>query len=523
MDEGRADVAPVPLPLTPILGRDREVEAARALLTTQRLVTVVGAGGCGKTRLAIEIVGVVTDVVFVDMAPITEPEHVLPTIARALGLREAGAQPVSTTLLRHLLDRRVLLLLDNLEHLPDAAAGITDLLSRCPAVRVLATSRSPLRVPGEQVLQVDPLPVPDLRAPVGPDDLSTCPSVALFVARVGAVQPDFTLTAQNARAVAEICCALDGLPLAIELAAAQVRPLGLSEVLARTTEQFYTVQVPSRMAPDRHRSLANAVAWSVALLDDRAITLFRRLSVFAGGWTAHAAQQVCGEPGDDVLPALATLVEHSLVDAVHSATTVRYRMLETLRRYSAGMARDAGDQEVVRLRHADWCRSLGSRVSAMEGADETAALDAAEAELDNIRAALDNCGQTGISAGLRLAADLYYLWDIRGYLTEGREHLRRLLDRHDTASDPVAHWWALQSLGLLLLWQDEHGAARAALGAAAALAEEHGNAGGWAWCAGNVAISHFMLGDVDEVVPLAERGLEIARAVGETMPLRRAT
>lgn len=451
MDEGTADIA-MPLPLTPILGRDREVAAARALLTTRRLVTVVGTGGCGKTRLAAEVVASTENVVLVDLAPITEPGHVLPTIARALGLREAGARPVSTTLLRHLRDRQVLLLLDNLEHLPDAAAGIADLLARCPAVQVLATSRSPLRVPGEQVLQVDPLPVPDLRVPAGPEDLLACPSVALFVARVGAVQPDFALTAQNARAVAEICCALDGLPLALELAAAQVRPLGLAEVLACVTEQFRTVQVPSRTAPDRHRSLADAVAWSVALLDDRATTLFGRLSVFAGGWTAHAAQQVCGEPGGDVLPALATLVEHSLVDVVHGATTMRYRMLETLRRYSAGMARDAGDHDTVRLRHADWCRTLGSRVCLMDGPDEVVLLDAAETELDNIRAALEYCGEAETSAGLRLAADLYYLWDIRGYLTEGRDHLRRLLGRHDAASDPVAHAMALQSLGLLLLW-----------------------------------------------------------------------
>jgi non-specific serine/threonine protein kinase len=520
MDEGAA--AGMPTPLTPILGRDREVEKARSLLTERRLLTVVGAGGCGKTRLAIEAVADAPDVVFVDLAPLDDPGLVLPTIARALGLREAGAQPVSTTLLVHLRDRRVLLLLDNLEHLLDAAAGIADLLARCPAARVLATSRSPLRVPGEQVLQIDPLPVPDLRVPAGPEELLACPSVALLVARVRAVQPDFALSTDNARAVAEICHALDGLPLALELAAAQVRPLGVQEVLARA-RQFRMVEVPSRAVPDRHRSLANAVAWSVALLDAPATRLFRRLSVFVGGWTAHAAQQVCGEAGEDVLPAMAALVEHSLVDAVHSGTAVRYRMLETLRKHSATMARDAGDHDIVRRRHAESCRSIASRVGLMEAPDEAALIDEAEAEFDNFRAALDNCPDAEVSAGLQMAADLYYMWDIRGYLSEGREHLRRLLDRHEAASDPVAHQAGLQSLGLLLLWQDEHDAARAVLREGAALAEDHGDPGGWAWCAGNLAISHFMLGDIDDVVPLAERGLEVARAAGALMPLRRTT
>jgi len=451
MDEGTADIA-MPLPLTPILGRDREVAAARALLTTRRLVTVVGTGGCGKTRLAAEVVASTENVVLVDLAPITEPGHVLPTIARALGLREAGARPVSTTLLRHLRDRQVLLLLDNLEHLPDAAAGIADLLARCPAVQVLATSRSPLRVPGEQVLQVDPLPVPDLRVPAGPEDswparASRCSSHGSAPSSRTSPSPRRTRAPSRRSVVHSTACRSPW----------SWRPRRSARSAWRrywraSRSSSARCRSPRGRRRTRHRSLADAVAWSVALLDDRATTLFGRLSVFAGGWTAHAAQQVCGEPGGEVLPALATLVEHSLVDVVHGATTVRYRMLETLRRYSAGMARDAGDHDTVRLRHADWCRTLGSRACLMDGPDEVVLLDAAETELDNIRAALEYCGEAETSAGLRLAADLYYLWDIRGYLTEGRDHLRRLLGRHDAASDPVAHAMALQSLGLLLLW-----------------------------------------------------------------------
>ena len=228
---------------------------------------------------------------FVDLAPVREPGQFLPAVARALGLREAGAQPLPVTLYRYLRRWGALLVLDNFEHLLEAAGELAGLLQRCPKMRVLVTSRAPLHVPGEQLLEVQPLPVPDLRTLPGPAELAAISSVALFAARVRASQPDFTVDADNARTIAEICLALDGLPLALELAAAQVRRYGLAEVLARSRGRFTLWQSPQRGVPDRHRTLAGAIQWSVALLDAPAATLFRRLSVFAGGWTASAAAE----------------------------------------------------------------------------------------------------------------------------------------------------------------------------------------------------------------------------------------
>lgn len=513
MDGGRT-----PSPPAPLLGRDRELATVRGLLAEQRLVTVVGTGGCGKTRLAVEVAVATPGAVFVDLSPLTDPGLVLPTVARALGLRESGSAPLPETLWRRLRERAVVLALDNVEHVLDAATDVAELAAHCPGVRVLATSRCPLRVPGEHLLPLRPLPVPGPGAGAG---LGAVPSVALFVDRVRAAQPEFRLTAETGPVVADVCRALDGLPLALELAAAQVRAHGLAAVLHRTRHLLDGDGVPRRAVADRHRSLEAAIAWSVALLDDGAASLFRRLSVFAGGWTAAAAQRVCADPGTDVRQALATLVEHSLVDAVHQGTGVRYRMLETVRRYSATRPRGAGDDAVAE-RHASWCRAVAADVDACPGPDELARIDAAEAELDNLRAALDRAPPQRTATALRTAADLYYLWDIRGYLGEGRRRLHELLDRPDAAAHPVERQAALQALGLLQLWQDEPVAARATLHAAAALAQRNGDPGGWAWCAGNLGIAHFATGDVEAVAATVERGLALARDVGG-QPLWRST
>lgn len=510
VDAGRA-----PSPPTPLLGRERELAAARGLLDGHRVVTIVGTGGCGKTRLAVEIAEATDGAVFVDLSPLTDPELVLPTVARALGLREAGPSPLVGTLLRHLRDRAAVLVLDNVEQVVEAAAAVADLLARFPGVRVLATSRCPLRIPGEHLLPLTPLPVP----PAGTGRGRAVPSVALFVDRVRAAQPDFVLTPHTEPVVADICRALDGLPLALELAAAQVRAHGLTEVLERTRRQLDGPAPLRRGTADRHRSLDSALDWSVALLDEEAVTLLRRLWVFAGGWTAAAAQRVCGTPGTDARPALAMLVEHSLVEAVHRDAGVRYRMLETVRRHAENLPRGSGDDEVVE-RHAQWCREMAAGVDACPGPDEIAVTDAAEAEIDNLRAALDRCPR--VATGLRTAADLYYLWDIRGYLGEGRRRLQGLLDRPDAVDHPVERQAALQAVALLQLWQDEPVAARATLWEAAALAERNGDPGGWAWCAGNLGIAHFATGEVDAVAATVERGRELARAVGG-QPLWRTT
>ncbi|GAA4988086.1 LuxR C-terminal-related transcriptional regulator [Pseudonocardia tropica] len=501
----------VPVPLTPILGRESELAAARDLMRAHRLVTVAGMGGCGKTRLAVELALPDPDAVFVDLAPLTDPGLVLPTVARSLGLREAGATPVTTTLLRHLDGRRALLLLDNLEHLLDAADPVADLLSRCPGVQVLATSRAPLRVPGERVLALAPLPVPR-------DERDTAaPSVRLFRDRVGAT-PDL-----DDPTVTAVCRALDGLPLAIELAAAQVGVLGATAVLERTRADSGPV-LPRRGVPARHRSLDDTLTWSVGLLGERARRLYRRLSVFADSWTADAARAVCGQDGEDPLAALAEIVDQSLVECVHRGPSVRYRMLRPVREHAAALLDRAGEAEALRARHAVWCRALAARVGAVSsGHDEPSALDAAAAQLDDLRAALDRSPAADTAEGLRTAADLYYFWDMRGYLGEGTDRLTGLLDRPESHIDPGARQVALRALALLQTWRNEQDLARTALREAAELAERAGDEGGVAWCAGTLAISHFVVGDIDGAVGPAERGLALARRTGERMPLLRTT
>ncbi len=503
------------MPLTPILGRERELATARDLMRAHRLVTVVGAGGCGKTRLAVETVRDEPDAVFVDLAPLSDPALVLPTVARSLGLSEAGARPVTSTLLRHLGDQSVLLVLDNLEHLLDAADDIAELLAGCAGTRVLATSRAPLRVPGEQVLALGPLPVPDDGEP------DPCvPSMALLLDRIGAAAPR---PAGELHTVAEICRALDGLPLALELAAAPVGALGPAATLDRI-RSCRVPDVPRRGVPHRHRTLDDAVGWSVALLDEPARRLFRRLSVFAGSWTADAAAAVCADGGADVTAPLLALVDQSLVESVPSGSTMRHRMLAPVREFAARELCGSGEETIVRGRHATWCHALAARVGAISsGHDEVAALDAAQAQLDDLRAVLDGCPPEDTAVGLRTAADLYYLWDMRGYLGEGSRRLRRLLDRPEAAADPGACEVALRALALLLIWRNEQPAARAALAEASALAAAGGDDGGVAWCAGTLAISHFVGGDVDGAVDAAERGLALARAAGERMPLLRTT
>jgi predicted ATPase/DNA-binding CsgD family transcriptional regulator len=521
---GEGPAGDFPVPLTPLIGRERELAGARVLLAGGRLLTLVGVGGSGKTRLALEVVRGEPGAVFVDLAPVREPGQFLPAVARALGLREAGAQPLPVTLYRYLRQWGALLVLDNFEHLLEAAGELAGLLQRCPEMRVLVTSRAPLQVPGEQLLQVQPLPVPDLRALPAPAELAAISSVALFAARVRAAQPDFAVDAGNARTIAEVCLALDGLPLALELAAAQVRRYGLAEVLARSRGRFMLWQSPRRGVPDRHRTLAGAIQWSVALLDAPAAALFRRLSVFAGGWTASAAAEVCGEPGMDVPALLATLVDQSLVVAAETRSGLRYRMLETLREFAAAQLDLHRERERFRRRHLSWCCGIGAMVARLGNPDDERlpALDLAEAEFDNLAASLEGCGPAHVTDALQLAGDLYHLWDSRGHLGEGCRHLERLLARPQATVDLAVRAKALDALGLLRLWQDDHAAARALLGESARLAQRTGDLDRWAWTTSSLVISRAMGGDLDGTESLALGAVEVARAHGTRASLARA-
>ena len=505
----------LPVPVTVLIGRVDALRRACELLEGARLVTVVGPGGVGKTRLAVEAASAVAAAYetagFVDGARLRRPEQLLPAVAASIGLRDAGSQPLGKTVRAYLCERAVLLVADNLEHLlPDAALTIAELLADGPRLRILATSRAPVQVPGEQLLPLAPLGVPGSRT-ASPLAVAGSPAVSLFVERVRAVVPDFELTGDNARDVAEICITLDGLPLALELAAPHVRTLGLAEVLTRSRHRYELLSLPRRAAPHRHRSLASAVRWSADLLAPPARRAFEELSMFTGGWTADAAAEVCGE---QARPALAELVDQSLVEMRPSPAGPRYHMLETLREWAAGALAERGATDKVRERHLAWVLRFAQDLGAADSRGGDAGwLDRAEAEHANVLAALDGCGAEHCDAGLRIAAGMAWFWDVRGYLAFGRAQLERLLAIE--AGSPEARALALDALGRLAMYQSDHETARRALRESIKLSASAGDRGAVAWSTSTLAFSAYFTGDVDSAAALAESVIDDARFTGD--------
>ena len=467
----------VPVERTRFIGRERELAALVDLVRASRLVTITGSGGSGKTRLAIQVAAIVRNefadgVVFVDLAPLADPALVPSSIAVAAGVQEQARIPIEETLRQGLADRQALLILDNFEHLTEAARVVSSLLDAAPQLRSLVTSRVSLHLSGEQEFPVPPMAVPPRDAPV--ERLTEGDAVALFVERARAVEPSFKAGEEDVRSIAELCARLDGLPLAIELAASRVRALSPTAILDRLGGRLHLLGGGPRDAPRRHSTLEEAIRWSDELLDDAASAMLRRLAVFAGGWTLEAADAVAnpgGELGADTLDLIEMLLEHGLI----RRDGERFRMLETVRAYAAERLGEEGEE--VRWRHARFFLDLAERAEPrITNPFEHDTLAELSREHDNVRAALRWCVGHDLGTGFRIGAAVWRFWHLRGHLAEGEAAMERLLGAPgaDATELAVDRARGLIALAAVVYWQNDYTAARAAYEEARAIALELG-------------------------------------------------
>ncbi len=461
-------VTNIPFPRNALLGRAVELETVCSWLSQDEigLVTLTGTGGTGKSRLALEAAlelrSQFEDGVFlVSLTPVTDPVRVIPTIAETLGVHEsAQGHAVEDVLLGYLRGRRVLLVLDNFEQVLAAAPKVAQLLEACPRLKVVVTSRAPLRLRGEKELWIQPLPVPDLKRPSDSGQLSQYASVALFIQRAQSVRADFKVTDENAPAIAEICFRLDGLPLAIELAAARIRILTPQELLRRLSHRFDILRGGTRDLPERQQTLRGAIDWSYNLLTDPARALFRRLSVFAGGCSLEAVEAVCNLDGDlgfSVLEQVEALVNSSLLTSLQGPDDQQhFSMLESLREYAAERLAESGEMERVRRTHAEYflhfARDVEPRIRSAERARWRAFF---EQDLSNIRVVLDwsLTEADALEIGQRLASALAFFWALCGQTSEGKHYCEALLAAANESTPPDVRSGLRSELGALTLLQ----------------------------------------------------------------------
>jgi predicted ATPase/DNA-binding CsgD family transcriptional regulator len=436
--DARAAAGRVPWPRTSFVGRERELGSARQLLDCTRLLTLTGPGGSGKTRLCIALAARVEaefrdGVEFVPLAAVRDPSLVPASIAQGIGLQDTRGQSLLEHMTSYLADREVLLILDNFEHVLPARDFVAELLSASSHLRILVTSRSPLHVSGEQEFPVPPLLLPGRDAPVSAASIGGCESAQLFAARAAASVPGFTVTGENAEAIAGIVQRLDGLPLAIELAAARVKLLPPGAIVARLADSLGLLVSGSRDVPDRQRTLRATIAWSHDLLSEPARRLLAACSVFRGGIGLDHIEAVCAGAlrlGVPVLDALDELVDQSLLRLASSSAAVpRYAMLETVREFAAEQLGGLPECDRVRDAHARVFWNLAKDLARPPSTPGRAGLDLLELEHDNLRAALDWYGATDPAMALRLANRLTGFWSVRGHFSEGRRRLGELLDR----------------------------------------------------------------------------------------------
>ena len=524
----------LPLQSTPLIGREREVETVQALLlqSQARLVTLTGPGGTGKTRLGLQVAAALLDrpdafqdgLFFVALAPITDPTLVASTIAQVVAVSESGGRTVVESLKDYLRDKEILLLLDNFEQVVEAAPLIGDLLSAAPELKVVVTSRAVLHLYGEQEFPVPPLAVPDPRHLPPLAQLTQFEAVRLFIERALLVKPDFVVTNQNAPAVAEICYRLDGLPLAIELAAARVKLLPPQAMLARLQNRLQLLTGGARNLPARQQTLRGAIAWSYDLLDEAEKKLFRRIGVFLGGCMLEAIEAVCNAEDDlpDVLDGVSSLADKSLLKHQEvGGEEPRFWMLETIREYAVERLGESGEEQAIRRHHADFYLALAETGEPqILGSHYRVSLERLEAEHDNFRAVLQwSLEQGEAETALRLGGALHPFWGRRGYVLEGRKWLTDALASPRAAERTPARARALFGAASLAWPQGDLEATRTWSAESAAISRELGDKDCLSVALTVLGVCTYMQGDFEAAAPLLEDATAISRALDRKVNL----
>jgi predicted ATPase/class 3 adenylate cyclase len=515
----------LPRQLTSFIGQEKAAADVKRLLSTTRLLTLTGIGGAGKTRMALQTAADVVDqypdgVWLAELAPVSAPSLVPKVVASALSLPEQRRRSLTASLLDYLRPRSILLVLDNCEHLLDACAQLSDVLMRgCPHLRILATSRESLGLEGERIYRVPSLSIPDSPRWTTTEDVMRYEAVRLFMERAASSNPGFQLTTENAPAVVHVCQRLDGIPLALELAAARLRVLAVEQLAARLGDRFRLLSGGSRSALPRHKTLRAAMDWSYDLLLPKERVIFHRLSVFAGGWTLEAAETVCSGariPPHEALELLSGLVDKSLLIMEAEGGEARYRLLESVRQYAQDRLVESGEAADVRRRCRDWFLALAERAEPrLRGRDSRIWLKKLETEHDNLRAALEwsEAQEDGAETMLRLCGALGWFWTVRGFWFEARRWMEAALERSSEVRTP-ARIKVLQRLAVIVLRQRDYERTTALSEEALSLCAESGDSTGIAVSTDHLGMVALRQHEWTRATVLFERSLALFRELG---------